>query len=326
MKKNKKDLLIDILLQAVQKETDAFNHYNKASQSSTFPETKGPLSQLAGEERKHRMILIREIQALKGQIQRKGKTKDYIEEKDISYNLPEKLDYQKFPALSDIDLAAVSFPTKFIGGDYFDSFNLGEDDQVLLSFDVAGHGLEATEVKAYAKSLLDEFKESIWEAKTRKDLFMPRTFVRMFNQRIWDLCKKKVTFLTLFYALLDMKRKKLSYISAGHEPPLILKSGKEDLETIETNLLIGVDKQRNYSETKIDFGQDDILILFSDGLVESFGFYDLEFEREKLVKLVKKQKSQSSEKIIKKILEDVRETLKERPLRDDFTLSVLKLK
>jgi len=68
MKKDKKELLIEILLEAVQKETDAFNSYSKASQSSPFPETKGLLSQLAGEERKHRMILIKEIQALKGKI------------------------------------------------------------------------------------------------------------------------------------------------------------------------------------------------------------------------------------------------------------------
>ena len=326
MAKDKKELIIDILLQAVQKETDAFNHYNKASQSSPFPETKGLLSQLAGEERKHRMILIKEIQALKGKIKRKGNAKEYIKEKDISYTLPDKLDFQKFPVLTNLDLSAISFPSKFIGGDHFDSFYLGDNFQIILSFDVAGHGLEATGVKAYAKNLVDEFKESLWEAKTGKDLFMPQTFVRMFNQKLWDLCQKKVTFLTLFYALLDTKKEKLSYISAGHEPPLFFRGGKQDLEVLETDLLIGVDKQRNYSEIKIDFGQDDILILFSDGLVESFGYYDLEFERERIVDLVKKQKPQSSEKIIKNILEDIKETLKAKPLRDDFTLSVLKLK
>lgn len=326
MTKDKKDLIIDILLQAVKKETDAFNHYNKACQISPFPETKGLLSQLAGEERKHRMTLLREIQALKGQVKRKGKNKEYIEEKDISYNLPEKSTFQKFLVLQKLDLAVVSFPTQFIGGDYFDSFPLGENHQALLLFDVTGHGLEATETKAQAKNILDEFKEALLGAQKGADLFQPQALVTMLNQKLWNICQKNVSFVTLFYALFDVQKKEFSYISAGHEPPVFFRGGKEDFFTIETDLLIGIDKDKTYTETKLNFNPDDIFIFFSDGLAESFNYYDLEFEREKIVDLVRHQKSQSAEIIIEKILDEVRKTLKGKPLRDDFTLSVVKLK
>lgn len=329
MKKNDDknlDLIAEILLGAIRRETAAFNYYYQSSQKSPYPETKSLLTQLAGEERKHRMILIRELQTLKGLLKRGKKGKEYIKKEEVSYHIPDKLPYGKIRAIAELDISAISLPYQLTGGDYFDTFPVLNKYQGLLLFDVAGHGLGAAELKGLTRSVFDRFKESSLVAQVSPDVFVPSSVTRMLNQKLWEDCQKKSSFLTLFYAFFHPGEKRLSYVSAGHEPPVFLRKGKSDPEIIDSDLLIGVDKDKSYPEvnTKIDSG--DILVLFSDGLVETFAFRDIEFQRDELVDLIYRYQDLSAEQIIIKICDFVNSRLEGETLTDELTLAVIKIK
>jgi serine phosphatase RsbU (regulator of sigma subunit) len=327
-KEDKKNLdrITEVLLGAIRRETEAFNYYHQSSEKSPYPETKSLLQQLAGEERKHRMILIRELQTLKGLLKRGKKGEEFIEKEEISYHFPDELPYMRIQAVPELDVSAVSFPSQLTGGDYFDTFTILGSYQAMLLFDVTGHGLGATELKGRTRSVFDKFKESYLEAQVSSDAFAPSSVTRMLNQKLWEDCQKKSTFLTLLYALFHPEDKKLSYVSAGHEPPIFLKKGRSLPEIIDSDLLIGVDKDKSYPEVKVRLDSGDILVFFSDGLAETFAFRNIEFRRDELVDLIHKCQNLSAKEVIEKICDFVKSVLKGKTLADEFTLAVFKVR
>ncbi len=316
----------EILVDAIRRENEAFNYYYRSSDNSPFPETRSLLLQLAGEERKHRMILVRELQTLKGFLKRAKKGEEFIRKDEISYQLPDELPYRKIQAIPKIDVAAVTLPSQLTGGDYFDIFPVQETSQVVFLFDVAGHGLGATELKGQASSVFERFKESYLEARVSPDAFAPSSVARMLNQKLWETCQKKAVFLTMFYALFNPEDKKLSYVSAGQEPPILLKKGKSQPEIIDSDLLIGVDKEQRYPGNKVNVDSGDIFILFSDGLVETFAFRDVAFRRDELVDVVRRRPELNSKEIVERICEFAKSKLQGKTLTDEFTLAVFKIK
>jgi sigma-B regulation protein RsbU (phosphoserine phosphatase) len=320
------DRVSEVLIGAIRKESEAFNYYYQSSQKAPYPETKALLMQLAGEERKHRIILIRELQILKGLLKRGKKGEEFIRKDEVSYHFPDKLPYKKIQTVPKLDISAVSFPSQLTGGDHFDTFPVSGKHQAMLLFDVAGHGLRTTTVKSLVRSAFDQFKESYLEAQTSSDVFDPSYVAKMLNQKVWECCHKDATFLTLFYVLFQPQEGKLSYVSAGHEPPIFLKNGKSDPEIIDSDLLIGVDKDKFYSGIDAKVEPGDLMVIFSDGLMETFAYKDIEFKREELIHQVDQHRDSDVKEIIKIILDFVKAKLKGETLADEFTLTTVKIK
>ena len=330
MKKRKKtdeQIFSGILLTAIQKEIAAFNYYYKASQKSPTQEAKSLLVQLAEEERKHRMILLQELHTLKALLPAKKGGKEFIKKEEVSYKIPDKLPFGRVQSVEKLDLACVSLPTQLVGGDYFESFPIFEKRcQVLLMFDVFGHGLSATLVKAEARSVFEKFKESFIGLSSSPDLFRPSNLVTFMNQKLSDICQKKAIFLGLFYSLLDPKTGEFSYVSAGHEPPLLVREKEKEVSLFDSDLLLGVDKNKVYSDKKIKLKSGDIFIIFTDGVAETFGTRGKNFKREDIVSIVRSHYNLDSSGIVRKIFDFIKRSLKNQTLTDEFSLAVLKTK
>lgn len=216
-------------------------------------------------------------------------------------------------------------PTEFMGGDYFDSFPIDENRLGLLIFDVMGHGLEATELKAKVKATLGKLKELYSEKKTSFELFSPASVVTQLNQKLTEECLRLSSFVSLFYSILDLSKNRLIYSSAGHEPPMLF--GKQELhQLIEADLLMGIDKDKIYSENTMEIHPGDILLLFTDGIVETLNSKDEDFSRKNLIRVVEKNKNLGSSGIVQKLLSSLKDFLKEAPLIDEFTLALAKIK
>ena len=321
---DKKEFL-DILIGAIRRETEAFNYYYSASEKSPSAESKSLLTQLAEEERRHRIILVREFQNL-SRLLSSGPEKDTLLEKDrVSYHVPDKPIFKRSQGIKEVDLAVLSLPTEFVGGDYFDSFPIDEKRLGLLIFDVMGHGIQATELKAKVRAALGRLKELYLEKAAGLELLSPAKVVTQLNQKLTEECWKLSSFVSLFYAVLDLSKNRLIYSSAGHEPPVLL--GKQTLhQLIEGDLLMGIDKERLYGENAVEIHSGDILLMFTDGIVETSNSKDEEFSRRNLVDVVEKHRGLNSSEIVQKLLGSVKDFLKEAPLTDEFTLALAKIK
>ncbi len=320
-----KSEFLDILIGAIRRETEAFNYYYAASEKSPSAESKSLLIQLAEEERRHRIILVREFQNLK-RLLSPDKVKDTFLEKDrVSYQIPDKPILKRAQTIKEVDLAVISLPTEFIGGDCFDSFPIDEKKLGLLIFDVMGHGIEATQLKAKVKATLGRLKELYLEERASFKSLTPAALITQLNHTLTEECQKQSSFVSLFYAVLDLSKNRLIYSSAGHEPPMLL--GKEKThQLIEGDLLMGIDKEKVDGENIIEIHPDDILLLFTDGIAESLNSMNEEFSRKNLVKVVEEHKNLSSSEMIQKLLSSLKDFLKGTPLTDEFTLALAKIK
>ncbi len=315
---------LDILVGAIRRETEAFNYYYGASEKSPSAESKSLLIQLAEEERRHRIILMREFQNL-SRLLSSGQKKDTFLEKDrVSYQIPDKPIFKRAQSIKGVNLAVVSLPTEFVGGDYFDSFPIDEKKLGLLIFDVMGHGIQATELKAKVRAALGRLKELYLEKTGSFELLSPAKVVTQLNRKLTEECWKLSSFVSLFYAVLDLSKDRLIYSSAGHEPPTLL--GKQALHQLtEGDVLMGIDKEKGYGENTVEIHPGDILLMFTDGIVETSNSKDEEFNRRNLVDVVEKHRGLSSSEIVQKLLISIKDFLKEVPLTDEFTLALAKI-
>ena len=133
-------------------------------------------------------------------------------------------------------------------------------------------------------------------------------------------------YATFFMAKLDSTTDELSYTNAGHNPPLLFKKGK-DIEKLEDGgIVLGFLKDTDFSQSKIKMTSGDIVVLYTDGLVEAMDKNDDEYGMERLESIVLQNAAGSSKVIAEALLADVREWVKLIGLQDDLTLIVLKKK
>ena len=327
----KTDLILDILLKAIRKEIDAYTTYVKASESSPYPETKSLLAQLAEEERKHRQLLLREYRTLRGMLQKSKPRASYLTKKKVRYRLPAELPFKQLPTIPGIDLAAISLPTEFMGGDYLEAFLFPSGDGQLSSIgiilaDIMGHGLQAAKLKALIKSTFAQFMDSSQQGAQNETAVKTAFLIDRLNRLLWEPCRKADSYISLFFCVLNPYQRRLVYTSAGHIPPILFtNNGSKYISLTNTQLVIGILQQVGYSQTEIPLQKGDVLMLYSDGVTEATGRKGEEFGMQRLVKLVQQHCNLTSEEIIQQICRGLTDFLEDKPLKDELTVAMAKI-
>jgi sigma-B regulation protein RsbU (phosphoserine phosphatase) len=128
---------------------------------------------------------------------------------------------------------------------------------------------------------------------------------------------------SLFLARLDPVTGILEYCSAGHPPALLLRANG-DLESLsEGGLLLGVTADAIYYSAKVQLGPDDVLLVYSDGIIESLNEEGDEFGYARLREHLRLAHTQSADAILFSVLGAVQDFAGTRPLMDDMTLAVV---
>jgi sigma-B regulation protein RsbU (phosphoserine phosphatase) len=134
-------------------------------------------------------------------------------------------------------------------------------------------------------------------------------------------------FITSFYGLVDPEHKRLLYINAGHNPPMLLRSDGTSQLLQEGGLPLGVFADSRYSESVVEFRSGDILVLYTDGVVEANNQRDEEFGLERLEKIVRAASGRRAHEIVEAITSAVDEYSAEvGGPEDDLTVSIIKVK
>ncbi|MDP2960807.1 MAG: SpoIIE family protein phosphatase [candidate division Zixibacteria bacterium] len=325
----KKDLILDILSGAIQREISAYDYYYKSSESSPFQETRSLFLQLAREEKKHREILIKEYQTVKRMLLKEKSDQVYLEKEEVSYFIPEEIIPRKTRTIPELDLSSVSLPTEFLGGDYFETLIVADPFKNInhlgfLLYDIMGHGLELTTLKAQIREKFENLQE-LW-SKDRSILSPASTLSRL-GKALFPDCQRASSFVELFYALYDPLEKKITYSSAGHPPPLLISNqGKEVKVLIDTDLVMGIAQAKEYRDSYMKVESGDILILSSDGVVEAFNPEEEFYGDKRLIQTVRENFQLSSIEITNRICKSIKEFTGERPLTDELTLVIAKIK
>lgn len=157
-----------------------------------------------------------------------------------------------------VDIAAAMIPAEEVGGDFYDYFLLDGDTLGLVIADVSGKGIPAAFFMAVTRTLLRSYAELMTSAKD--------CVVRL-NDQLADN-NEEMMFVTLFFAIVDLKTGLVRYVNAGHNPPVHL-SGSAVMLPKGENPALAVIPGIDYTERSLNLAAGDILFLYTDGITEA---------------------------------------------------------
>lgn len=166
----------------------------------------------------------------------------------------------ELPAIPGFDVAAFYQTSARAGGDYYDFFPIGDHEWGLFIADVSGHGTPAAVLMAITHAI----------AHTRPGTPKPAGDVlEHLNSHLVRSYASSGSFVTAFYATLDPRTGRITYSSAGHNPPRLLREGRV-LSLEEAGALpLGILPDQHYAEATAEIRPGDTLLLYTDGITEA---------------------------------------------------------
>ena len=167
------------------------------------------------------------------------------------------------PRIDWLELSGTCLPAAEVGGDYYDYIPLGDDAWAVVVADVAGHGVGSGLQIAGLRSSLYVLQE---------ELRAPSTVLERLNQMIQASVRVR-TFVTLTVAVIDRVDRTLRVASAGHPPVLLRQAGSgKVLEVGRPAPPLGTRLPTRYEEHSVPIEPGDLVLLYTDGLVEATDF------------------------------------------------------
>ena len=250
------------------------------------------------------------------------------EESKIKQSLTEEINYTEelqksilpteFPNKKLFDVAAVSIPSKTVGGDFYDYIKLKDGKYALIIADVSGKGLKAGFFMVMTRSVLRVYSSQIDN---------PAKILEQTNKHIFYDSKKGM-FVTCFLAIVDTKNKSITYSNAGHIPQYFIKKSAMNKAEYLTEMYIpgkplGFVENASYKNKKISYSKADKIIMFTDGVTETFNKDNEEFGESKLKDILKNEYD-SSKELLNDIVEETVYFIADAPQFDDITLLIAK--
>ncbi|NIO05757.1 MAG: SpoIIE family protein phosphatase [Proteobacteria bacterium] len=236
-------------------------------------------------------------------------------ELEIAYTIQQRLLVEEFPTVMGLEIASDSLPATEVGGDFYDFLKLTDGKSHIVIGDVAGKGMSAAMFMGIVRSIIRaESTESPDAAEVMRK-----------SNRLVCLDAKSGMFVTVFYATFDERTAVLEYCNAGHAYPLLYDPGKEKFEYLNTEgRPLGITEESTYeSKThRLEAGQ--LVILYTDGIVESVDASNTPFGEERIREVIAKSSDASPREIIQKIKASIATHSGTAPQSDDMTLIVLK--
>jgi len=166
---------------------------------------------------------------------------------------------RKLPEIADYEIAGMTQPVRFVGGDYYNVVRISARHTVLCIADVSGKGLPAALLMS---SLQAALKPLMWQK------LPPRELCRRLNRILCDLTPLG-KFISFFYGVLDSQENRLTYCNAGHNPPLLLRGNGASTELNAAGAVLGQFPDWVYEQSDVQLQSGDRLMVFTDGLVEA---------------------------------------------------------
>ncbi len=213
------------------------------------------------------------------------------------------------------DIGAFWRPMREVAGDFYDFFALPDGRLGVVIADVSGKGVPAALFMALSVTLM-RFGMSL-------DL-VPGDVVDRANMRLISDQQSRM-FTTAFVGYLDLDSGALQFASAGHNPPLLYRAATGQHEYLTASgVAMGLFRDAGYAEGTVALADDDVLVLYTDGITEVINEKEEEFGEERLEALVVQEASRPAQELAEMIVESAATFGKDQGACDDETLVVIK--
>jgi sigma-B regulation protein RsbU (phosphoserine phosphatase) len=216
-----------------------------------------------------------------------------------------------------------------VSGDYYDFVRVQESSVALAIGDVAGKGISAALLMAALQSIMRTQLTAGIPAQAAavhgsnvgvRVALSTSLLVSQLNKQVYATTAPE-KFATFYFGLYDDDSRMLTYTNAGHMPPILMRDGTaERLEV--TGTVVGAFPSARYEEKTLQLQAGDLLVAFTDGIVEPENEYGEPFGEEKLIDLLLRYGQRESKEIIARVMETVEQWTGSSELPDDMTMLV----
>jgi serine phosphatase RsbU (regulator of sigma subunit) len=239
-------------------------------------------------------------------------------ELEIAFEVQSRLLPSQAPNYVGLDFGFFYRPAREVGGDYYDFIPLDKERLGFTVGDVSGKGLPSALLMASLQGLVRT------NLAVRQGDLSP--FVREVNHSMYKLTASN-RFATLFIAVIDASSKALDYVNAGHNPPLLFRMGAYAAENLEGGgLPVGLLADSQYQAGHLQLHLGDVLVAYTDGVVEAFNDQEEEFGEERLKDVVRSSTSLTAAGICGQVAERLKAYVSDTPQWDDISLIVMRVK
>jgi sigma-B regulation protein RsbU (phosphoserine phosphatase) len=225
------------------------------------------------------------------------------------------------PECLTVELAGFCQPARGVGGDYYDFIKFDNERLGIAIADVAGKGIAAALLMSTVQATLRSLSADGAVNGSLAD--MVATLNRL-------LCNstRGANYVTFFYAQFDQTSQRLTYVNAGHNPPLFFRANpSHDFRSLSSGgMFVGMFEHCGYEQEVVQMRPGDALIAFTDGLPEARNAQDEEFDEERIKEALAETSHLSAPEIRDEIARRVEEWIASAPQHDDLTFIVMKVK
>lgn len=203
--------------------------------------------------------------------------------------------YPAFPDHPEIDLYAVLKPAESIGGDLYDYYFIDQDHLLIAIGDVSGKGIPASLFMAIASTLI----------KSNSSLKSPHEIIEKVNNDLGERNPNQY-FVTLFIGILNVKTGVMDYCNAAHNYPFILHpDGTIRTLSKSHGIPLGIYKNKTYKSTTIELQKDDLMLLYTDGIINSRNSKGAHYGTDKLMGETQKMNNLDAREVVTRLLKSV---------------------
>ena len=224
---------------------------------------------------------------------------------------------EKAPLIPGLDIAAAYIPCFDVGGDLYDFLQVSDTCVVVAIADVIGKGIPAALMMSCFRGAVRAYADTEGSSEAIREI------IDKLNKMACSECRDG-EFVTLFYAIIDVKDMAVTYCNCGHEPTVLIREG-QITELEKGGLVLGVEPQAEYEIETMVLADGDCLLFYSDGLIDAANFDGQFWGRENLLKTAKKFTAGSAEQMVKNILGYRRRFVGLASQCDDTSIIVVKV-
>lgn len=219
--------------------------------------------------------------------------------------------FPAFPAQKEFDIYAMTNPAKEVGGDFYDFFLVDDDHLAVVVADVSGKGIPAALFMVIAKTLIKDHAQR----GTSPDVVFTEV------NRLLCEANDEGMFVTAWLGVLELSTGHLSYVNAGHNPPLLRRAGGgyDYLRTRSGFVLAGVEETR-YRSCSLELAPGDALFLYTDGVTEATDAEKQLYGEERLAAALNSHKDYAPKELLSAVRDDVEAFVGQAPQFDDITV------
>lgn len=260
---------------------------------------------------------LHEAQAVREAIKVHDRLMTIQQELEIAQGIQEAILPRDFPALAqrkDFAIHAKMIMAKEVGGDFYDSFLLDEDNLGFLIGDVSGKGIPAALFMTVCRTLL---------MATAATGLSPQVCLERVN-RILHRDSVAEMFATAFYGILNTRSGKLVYANGGHNPPFILRHRGPVEATETTGIPLAIIASSAYGANEVELRLGDSIFLYTDGVTEAMDNNKNELSAARLEACLQRHQGAPLPAIIQGVVDEVRAFSAGAAQADDITILALR--